>query len=193
MSAAVRMHRLSHGLTLDQLATAAGVTKSYLSKVERGKSSPSIAIAMRIAQALDVDAAEIFAASEESSGSVRVEHGAARSASPEPGTAMYVPIAATVQGKHMHPFWVHPSDAADGPLVRHAGDEFLFVASGSLELTVDDEVHRLTAGDTAYFAATRPHRLRSLSSGADRATAVVVTTVDHHSHNTLTGQDRAPR
>lgn len=182
MSAKIRMYRLGKGLTLEELATAAGLTKSYLSKVERGKSSPSIAIAMRIAQELQVDAAEIFGPTPGNSGSALVETAEARPAAPaRAGTPSYVPIAATTPGKHMHPFWVHPGDSGDGPLVEHGGDEFVYVVSGSVELTVDDEVHRMAAGDTAYFAATRPHRLRSVS-GPERAVALVTTTVDRHPH-----------
>ncbi|WP_190816542.1 helix-turn-helix domain-containing protein [Saccharopolyspora pogona] len=181
MSAAIRVHRLRNGLTLEQLAAAAGVTKSYLSKVERGKSSPSIAIAMRIAEALDVDAAEIFAAPQEATGAAAVERGDSRVAVPVgSGSPVYDPIAAPVAGKHMHPFWVYPGDGDDGPLVQHAGDEFLCVVSGLVEVTVEDEVHRLDVGDTAYFPATRPHRLRSISPAPERASVLVVTTVDRH-------------
>lgn len=40
-------------MTLDVLAEKTGMTKSYLSKVERGLSTPSIATALKLAKALD--------------------------------------------------------------------------------------------------------------------------------------------
>ncbi|WP_031468664.1 helix-turn-helix domain-containing protein [Sciscionella sediminilitoris] len=181
MTAAIRVHRLESGMTLDQLAAAAGVTKSYLSKIERGISSPSIAIAMRIAEALQVDAAEIFAAPEESTEAMVVERGEGRTTVPATaGAPVYSAIAASLPGKHMHPFRVHPTEDEDGPLVQHAGQEFLYVVTGTVEVTVDGETSRLGPGDTAYFDATRRHRLRSLSPGAERASVLLVTTIDRH-------------
>ena len=60
MCALLRAVRQQRGMTLEQLADATGLTKSYLSKVERQRSTPSIAVAMKLARALDVDVAQLF-------------------------------------------------------------------------------------------------------------------------------------
>lgn len=52
MSALLRAVRQQRGMTLEELAEATGLTKSYLSKVERQRSTPSIAVAMKLARAL---------------------------------------------------------------------------------------------------------------------------------------------
>lgn len=54
------------GVTLETLAEKTGLTKSYLSKVERGLNTPSIAAALKLAKALNVQVEELF--SEESDG-----------------------------------------------------------------------------------------------------------------------------
>src|SRR5262245_35937636 len=53
--------RTSRGLTLRQLATRAGVTESFVSQVERGVATPSIASVQRIARGLGLSIADLFA------------------------------------------------------------------------------------------------------------------------------------
>ena len=60
VTALLRAVRRERGLTLEELAAATGLTKSYLSKVERELSTPSIAVALKVARALDVDVARLF-------------------------------------------------------------------------------------------------------------------------------------
>lgn len=62
MSTRLKLLRQQHGLSLEQLAQRSGLTKSYVSKVERGLSTPSIASALKLARALAVDVAQLSAA-----------------------------------------------------------------------------------------------------------------------------------
>ncbi|MCV7194082.1 helix-turn-helix domain-containing protein [Mycolicibacterium brumae] len=170
----VRIHRLNAGLTLAELADQVGVTKSYLSKVERGLSSPSIAIALRIADVLGVDVAEVFGDSASSGSEVVVERSSGRLRAEPDALPVYDPIAAIRSGKQMHPFVVHPAADAQA-LVHHPGEEFVYVLAGSAMLTVNDDEVELATGDCAYFAASNPHRLRSTSETP--ASVLVVTTM----------------
>src|SRR6266571_3618626 len=68
----IRALRLARHATLRQLAAQAAVTESFLSQVERGVASPSIASVQRIARALDTSIAELFAADESAGTVVRV-------------------------------------------------------------------------------------------------------------------------
>jgi transcriptional regulator with XRE-family HTH domain len=60
LTALLRAVRRQRGLTLESLAEQTGLTKSYLSKIERRQSTPSIAVALKVARALDVDVAQLF-------------------------------------------------------------------------------------------------------------------------------------
>src|SRR6202000_1857057 len=60
MTGLLRAVRKQRGLTLSSLAEQTGLTKSYLSKIERRQSAPSIAVALKVARALDVDVAQLF-------------------------------------------------------------------------------------------------------------------------------------
>ncbi|WP_176518415.1 helix-turn-helix domain-containing protein, partial [Pseudomonas faucium] len=61
MSIRLKLLRKKLGITLEVLADKAGMTKSYLSKVERGLNTPSIAAALKLARALNVNVEELFA------------------------------------------------------------------------------------------------------------------------------------
>ena len=76
MSIRLKLLRKKLGMTLEMLAEKTGMTKSYLSKVERGLNTPSIAAALKLARALNVNVEELFA--EEQAGQSRyslVRHG----------------------------------------------------------------------------------------------------------------------
>jgi len=61
MSIRLKLLRKKLGVTLELLAEKSGMTKSYLSKVERGLNTPSIAAALKLARALNVNVEELFA------------------------------------------------------------------------------------------------------------------------------------
>lgn len=58
LGAAVRRLREEHGLTMETLATRAGVTISTISQLERAKSEPGWMTVRRVAEALGVSLAE---------------------------------------------------------------------------------------------------------------------------------------
>ncbi|MDG4875206.1 helix-turn-helix transcriptional regulator [Mesorhizobium sp. WSM4935] len=51
----VRRVRLKRGMTLESLATEAGLAYSYMGGIERGQRNPTLDMAERIAKALDCD------------------------------------------------------------------------------------------------------------------------------------------
>jgi len=51
--------RKKHKLTLDQLATSSGVSRSMLSQIERGQANPTLTVTFRIAQAFGMSIGEL--------------------------------------------------------------------------------------------------------------------------------------
>ncbi|QQW35315.1 helix-turn-helix domain-containing protein [Mycobacterium marinum] len=172
MTALLRAVRRQRGLTLEQLAQRAGLTKSYLSKIERGQSTPSIAVALKVARALDVDVGRLFS-DESAHETITVDRAHDRLG---PQSGRYHVLASTQLGKTMSPFVVRPTAgqdcAADGPHPEHTGQEFVFVHTGSVELDYGDQTITLGTGDSAYFDASVGHKLRAV--GTERAEVVVV-------------------
>ncbi|TWF74031.1 XRE family transcriptional regulator [Streptomyces capillispiralis] len=165
-------------MTLEALAERSGVTKSYLSKVERGRSVPSIAVCASLAKALDVPLDNLFADAEELA-EVTVTRAGERQAltsDEEPGTR-YEGIALQAGTKSMTPFMLYPPlDADHVPFRDHPGEEFVFVHEGQVELILPSHSITLDPGDCAYFKATTPHKVRSL--GARRAALLLLVADD---------------
>lgn len=167
MTALLRAVRRQRGLTLEQLAEQSGLTKSYLSKIERRQSTPSIAVALRVARALDVDVGRLFS-DEAAEEKITVDR-----APGDPGGERYRVLASSLLGKSMSPFVVRPTgDPADDPHPEHAGQEFVFVHAGRVELEYGDRTIALGTGDSAYFDASVSHKIRAV--GAKPAEVVVV-------------------
>ncbi|BBX22345.1 DNA-binding protein [Mycolicibacter terrae] len=170
MTALLRTVRKQRGLTLDDLAERTGLTKSYLSKIERSRSTPSIATAIKVARALDVDVAQLFSERGDED-KIAVDRAVDRSADRQ----RYRAVASNILGKSMSPFVLRPTGrtARDAhPL--HSGQEFVFVHSGTVELEYGDRTWTLAAGDSAYFDASISHRIRAI--GSEPAEVIVVAT-----------------
>ncbi|MEE6167569.1 MULTISPECIES: helix-turn-helix domain-containing protein [Mycobacteriaceae] len=170
MSALLRSVRQQRGMTLEELAEATGLTKSYLSKIERQRSTPSIAVAMKVARVLDVDVAQLFSEDPEVT-TLSVDRAGDRPA------GRYHAVAAGMLGKAMSPFIVHPTrEFSEHPHPAHVGQEMVFVHAGSVELRYADEIIPLDTGDCAYFDAAQPHQLRQ--RGSARSEVLVVAQAD---------------
>ncbi|MEU6331761.1 XRE family transcriptional regulator [Streptomyces sp. NPDC047049] len=162
----VRQLRKERLMTLETLAERAGVTKSYLSKVERGQSVPSIAVSTALARALDIPLDTLFVDAEELADVTVTRAGERRPLTPDeqPGSR-YEGIALQASTKRMTPFMLYPPHDADPvPFCDHPGEEFLFVHAGRAELLFPSRSVKLGPGDSVYFKATIPHKVRSLST-----------------------------
>ncbi|WP_327140268.1 helix-turn-helix domain-containing protein [Nocardia sp. NBC_01327] len=172
MSAFLRSHRRRAGLSLDALAERTGLTKSYISKIERGLSTPSIAVALRIAHVLDADVSQLFSENPDRSALLAIGRSSERAEPAPSGPANYQPLATQIVGKAMQPFVVTPSTEPGASHVDHHGDEFVFVHKGAVEVSIPGNVITLNEGDSLYFDADTPHQLRSIS--AQRAEVLIV-------------------
>lgn len=173
----VRALRATRGLTLEVLAERSGVSRSMISVVERGESSPTAALLEKLATGLDVSLASLF----------------------EPPTPSREPVARLAE----QPQW---RDPASGYLRRNvspsgvtspiqivevefpAGARVAFdsgardvrmhqqvwVLDGAIEVSVGDERHQLRTGDCLAFVLDRPTAFRNASRKAARYAVVIV-------------------
>ena len=174
----LRTLRRQHQYSLAVLALKTGLTRSYLSKLERGASSPSLATTMKLAQAYGLSMAQLTGSGPEALNEmVSVVRAHERQPLVRHGSALgysYQAISGGKRVKAMQPFVVHPPNdyPARETVHPHAGEEFMLVLKGTVELVVGERCFRLDNGDSVYFDASLPHRMRSV--GAVQAEVLVV-------------------
>jgi XRE family transcriptional regulator, regulator of sulfur utilization len=171
LGAVVRELRLARGLSLRTLAGRAGFSASFLSQVELGQTSPSIASLERIAVALDVGLVDFFPPA---NATVVVRRGERPELTSRWSRAHVETLApaGSVRGLEPMMLTLDPGGQSGGYPVGHGGDEFAIVFEGDVLLTLGDEVHRLERGDAATFPAETPHRWEN--PGSTPAKVVVV-------------------
>lgn len=176
MSTRLKSLRKRLGITLDALAAEAGLTKSYLSKVERGLSTPSVAAALKIADALDVNVEELF--SDDPRGNPEyslVRAGSRRSFGDAEQGISYSSLTDRVGVRQILPFVIRPqAEFSDAAFKEHFGEEFVFVHRGKIEVDLGSERLQLSTGDSLHFSAQIPHRIRRLEDENTELLIVVV-------------------
>lgn len=175
-----RLKRLRElkGITLEELATRTGLTKSYLSKVERGVSVPSISTALRIAEAFETGVGELFGVSASEKDFVVVRRDERKPFNRNGANTGYRYEAIAPGQAHglFEVFVVHPpfEEPADYKISQHSGHEMIFVVKGRIEIAFPHTSVKLSAGDCMAFSGPMPHRV--LSIRPQRAEAIVIVT-----------------
>lgn len=163
--------RKSRGHTLDEIALLTGLSKGYLSKIENGKSVPSLGTLSKIAQALACDIGHFL-----QQGSGLTDDAVCRTLVHERqpavrgGTAFgydYSSLAHKKRNKRMEPFFfTFPAEIHLHPFFEHDGEEFIMILRGRAEFETkrDGKIEQwiLDEGDSLYIDSSVPHRGRSL-------------------------------
>jgi DNA-binding transcriptional MerR regulator/quercetin dioxygenase-like cupin family protein len=151
----LRRMRLQRGFSLARVAHAAGVSVGFLSALERGQMSASVATLRRLARFYRMNILSLFDPSEANPGRVRPKERKVLEAGP--GVRMeLLAWGNTVMEPHL--FRVAPA-AGSGEAYSHEGEEFLYILRGCLEIALEGgESHRLEEGDSFYFESSNQHR-----------------------------------
>ena len=172
MGARIRSLRTQRGLTLVQLATAAGMSQPFLSLAERGHSRLSLASMAKLAAALDIPAGSLVArpaaARITGDGVDVVRRDSARAPEGERTVWQLAQLPAGLFGTE---FWGRETSFSEYAV--HDEDEFLYVLGGVLEVGLaDGTVHGLGAGDTLAVAAGVAHGWRAVDEQGYRVITV---------------------
>jgi transcriptional regulator with XRE-family HTH domain len=159
LGARLRAARLGGGLSLDAVAGRAGVSRSMLSAVERGRKVPTVLVLDRIATALDTSIARLLG--EERITRVVVLRHASQDVARDPSgweRRILSPVLPGVEFELMRTTIAPGVDA--GVFAPHArgSREYLAMERGTLQLTVDGTPYTLRAGDSVYYAGDCHHQ-----------------------------------
>ncbi|WP_127901835.1 helix-turn-helix domain-containing protein [Solirhodobacter olei] len=173
LAASLKAARRSKGLSLDAVAKLSGVSRSMVSQIERGESSPTISTLWNLTQALHVDFAGLWEG--RTAPGIEVMRAGAAPLIEGRGNGVRIRILSPPEEAGAHE--VYDLDlSAGGALVSDPHgpgcQEQLTVLEGTLLVSSGGESERLGPGDTARYAADRPHEIRA-EGGAARAILVV--------------------
>lgn len=148
-------------MTLQQLAEATGLSVGYLSLMERGLNSPTIANLHKVCRAIHTTMIELF--SDIESGKLLVRNGERQVFFEEPGKLRYEKM---IDGNRLLVSTsVSVMDDEEHAFDRHITDEFGIVFRGSLEVTVENTAYQMQEGDSIYIPAGSNHSFRRLNDG----------------------------
>jgi XRE family transcriptional regulator, regulator of sulfur utilization len=171
----LRSLREAMDLSLRDLAERSGVSAPMLSQVERGETSPTLAVAQKIAAGLDLTLSQLLRLDEDRhvvvvrAGEGRTRrrrgHGLEELTPPLPGQRADVSLHTLA-----------PRSATGGPgdppLHEPGSRETAVVLAGEAELFIDDQRHQLGEGDSVTFDADLPHHFEN--NGPDEARLIAV-------------------
>ncbi|SEP46466.1 Helix-turn-helix domain-containing protein [Rhodospirillales bacterium URHD0017] len=164
----LRSARTGAGATLASVARQAGLSESFLSRLERGQAVASIANLIQLAEALGLGLHELFhSASAPARTRVAVHRG---------GGANLKDVAATgYRFRHLGGgapldrlevfHLVFPRAKGMPATVSHPGQEHCYVLSGEVLFHVDGVTHRLKPGDGILIDSQLPHRAENAGRG----------------------------
>jgi transcriptional regulator with XRE-family HTH domain len=173
----IRALREARGLSLRELADRSGVSAPMLSQVERGETSPTLAVATKIASGLGLSLSQLL----------RLDEGRHVVLAPAKGRRpvrrnghRYEQITPEGAGERasvtLHTLRAGARTGGTGDAPLHAGGsrETVLVQEGSVTLVIDDERYGLAEGDGITFDADLPHHFEN--PGARETTFVAVVT-----------------
>jgi transcriptional regulator with XRE-family HTH domain len=167
IGARLKALRAARGLTLHRLAGQCGLTRGYLSLVERDLKTPSLAALLRITEALATDVGTLFNGRHDATPDyVLYRRSAAEDASP------VTPLAPARHRKAMEPFIVRPTAEAV-ERATHSGEELIVVLRGEVLIRLGTEDMVLRPGDSLYFSASIQHSIRRLGAASAEVLVVV--------------------
>lgn len=184
MGERIRAERERQGISLRALARDVGVSPSMISQIETGKSRPSVSTLYAITTALGLPMQDVFVNLE------MVDAGPIATVLDALGSARGTRLGPHVAPKQRQILTLDSgvtwerlgslpplnvdfllvtyapggSSSSTGDLMRHAGWEYGYLTSGTLNLTLGFDEIVLESGDAVSFDSTTPHRYRNESS-----------------------------
>ena len=181
----IREERQGRQWTLEQFSEKTGLSKSFLSQIERGNTEPSITSLKKIAAQFGYSVVNLFPngqGAEESWGygnrlaepisnnnsyvkEVGVVRAGKRKRIALPGSNVVYDLMTPDMKRKLEVMYMHVArgkNSGEEPLLDSPGEKLCIVMKGVLELCVGDEIYRLEQGDTLYYPAHVPHSWKAI-------------------------------
>ncbi|ALE04979.1 XRE family transcriptional regulator [Arthrobacter sp. ERGS1:01] len=168
----IRAARQSQRLTIEHVADATGLTKGFLSRVERDLTSPSVASLVTLCQVLSVSIGDLFAVPE--THLTRAGEGPRISLGGE-GIVERLLTARSERRLQILAATIEPYGSGESELYAVDCDvDVLHIISGELTLIMTQDSYDLKAGDTLSFPGREPHSWENRSATPVEALWILV-------------------
>jgi len=162
----IKLLRKEQNRTQEEIAKACNFTKSLLSKIENGKTTPPVATLTRIAESLGVKVSSLLG---EYTARTTVfdqhEHYSdpSRWVKTNKGYSFYA-FASERPNKSVQPYLFSVKKGEiKHHYFSHEGEEFIFMLEGIMRYRVNDIEYTLKAGDSVYFNSLEEHAVTPVS------------------------------
>jgi len=155
----IRMLRMQHNLTQEELANRCELSKGFISQMERDLTSPSIATLMDILECLGSNLKDFFNETTDE----KIIFTTADYPVKELENASITWLVSSAQKNSMEPILVSlESGAATEADDPHEGEEFGYVLSGRIALCIGASRKHCRKGDSFYFRPFLPHHIENI-------------------------------
>ena len=156
--ARLRELRLRRGWTLEELACRSGLSKAFLSRLESGDRQASIAATLTLSRIFDVSLASLFESPPITEPCVVVR--GVDAVEKSINGLKYIPLSNAERFFNLQPIKVTvPISRRGDEHFHHDGEEWIYLLSGALTLSLAGKTYDLAPGDAAHFDSRLPHRL----------------------------------
>ena len=181
----IRKERQQRQWTLEQFSEKTGLSKSFLSQIERGNTEPSITSLKKIAAQFGYSVVNLFPngqGTEENWGyndrqaglqtnndlyvkDVAVVRATKRKRIALPGSNVVYDLLTPDMKRKLEVMYMRVSQgksSGEEPMLDSPGEKLCIVMKGVLQLRVGEEVFRLEQGDSLYYPAHVPHSWKAI-------------------------------
>jgi len=167
LGARVKQLRAQRGWSLEQLATASGVSRSMLSQIEREQANPTLAVTLRIAQAFGMNLGDLLEMPGATSAVsvIRAEDHAFHYRSDKFCRIRTLSPLKLEKDVEFYEVQLQPGGALRSAAHFEGTREFLTVQKGQVRVESAEDHETLHPGDSANYRADVPHAIVNTGKG----------------------------
>jgi quercetin dioxygenase-like cupin family protein len=165
----IKKARLAKKMSFDSLANETGFSVDFIKRVEAGKLTPPVGSLLQISRALEIDSGDLLKEDE------NLMQDRIKAYTKRTDSYAYTTLTPGAENKHLKAFRVKIDAMKDheGVSYNHAGEEFVYVLEGEIEVVVGEHVNTLSPGDSLHFNSGIQHHLKNIGE-ADAELIVVI-------------------
>ena len=160
--ARLRAARIAQGLSVRQLASLSGCSASSISQIERGIVTPRVDTLVALTAAMHMTVAQLLSAEGDVHSPLRLADRLAIHNGPL--RCEYPLTRSALSNTEIYQLSFDPGGTSEEGLVVHGhSQEFILVLHGEVLLELDQERHKLSAGDCMEYRSSVPHGMANIA------------------------------